>query len=79
VFRGYLQRQFASRLGVAAGIFAQALLFGVVHGYQGWEPLLGITLLGLAFGAAARVRRSLVPGMIAHALIDVVGGLQLLR
>lgn len=79
-FRGYLQRQFGALLGSRwAGLIAQAILFGAAHGYQGAMPILRITLFGLLFGAAALGRRSLVPGMIAHAAVDVIGGLALLR
>lgn len=78
-FRGYLQRQFASKVGSLGGIAIQALLFGVAHGYQGVGPLIGITMIGLIFGVAAWGRRSLVPVIIAHVAIDIVGGLQLLR
>lgn len=78
-FRGYLQRQFASRLGMAPAILAQAVLFGVSHGYQGVGSMLQITLFGIVFGLTAWARSSLVPGMTAHAAIDVLGGLQLLR
>ena len=80
VFRGYLQRQFAALLGNRwAGVIAQAIFFGVTHGYQGALPVLRITLFGLMFGAAALVRRSLVPGMTAHAAVDVIGGLAAFR
>jgi membrane protease YdiL (CAAX protease family) len=77
VFRGYLQRQFAALAGPVAAILLQALLFAIVHGYQGWEPLLRIGLLALLLGVMAAARRSLVPGMVAHALIDIIGGLGL--
>jgi membrane protease YdiL (CAAX protease family) len=80
VFRGYFQRQFGAWLGSPwAGVAAQALLFGVTHGYQGGVLVLRIALLGLVFGAAALLRRSLVPGMVAHAATDIIGGLALLR
>jgi membrane protease YdiL (CAAX protease family) len=80
VFRGYLQRQFGALLGNRwAGVIAQAVFFGVTHGYQGALPVLKITLFGLMFGAAALVRRSLVPGMAAHAMVDVIGGLAVFR
>jgi membrane protease YdiL (CAAX protease family) len=80
VFRGYFQRQFGAWLGSPwAGVAAQAVLFGVTHGYQGGVLILRICLLGLIFGAAALLRRSLVPGMIAHAATDIIGGLALLR
>ena len=76
VFRGYLQTQFGALLGSPwLGVAAQAILFGVTHGYQGAALVLKIAILGLIFGAGARLRRSLVPGMAAHAALDVIGGL----
>jgi membrane protease YdiL (CAAX protease family) len=79
-FRGYFQRQFAALAGRPwLGVVAQALLFGVTHGYQGGMLMLRIVLLGLIFGVAAQLRRSLVPGMAAHAGLDIIGGLALLR
>jgi membrane protease YdiL (CAAX protease family) len=80
VFRGYFQRQLGAWLGSRwLGVAAQAVLFGVTHGYQGGVLILRICLLGLIFGAAALLRRSLIPGMIAHAATDIIGGLALLR
>jgi membrane protease YdiL (CAAX protease family) len=80
VFRGYFQRQLGAWLGSPwLGVAAQAVLFGVTHGYQGGILILRICLLGLIFGAAALLRRSLVPGMVAHAATDIIGGLALLR
>ena len=80
VFRGYMQRQFAALLPSPwLGMAAQAVLFGVTHGYQGALPVLRITVFGLIFGLAALGRRSLIPGMVAHAAVDVIGGLSVLR
>ncbi len=80
VFRGYFQRQLGALLGSPwLGLVAQALLFGVSHGYQGGVQMLKISLLGLLFGLAALLRRSLVPGMAAHAAADMIGGLAALR
>lgn len=80
VFRGYLQRQFGALLRSRwLGLLAQALFFGVTHGYQGALPILKITLFGLLFGIVALLRRSLVPGMIAHAAVDMIGGLAAFR
>jgi membrane protease YdiL (CAAX protease family) len=79
-FRGYLQRQFGVLLASPwLGVAAQAVLFGVSHGYQGPVPILRITIIGLAFGAMALLRRSLVPGIVTHAAMDVIGGLSALR
>jgi uncharacterized protein len=75
-FRGYLQRQLTVMTGnTPAALVLQALLFGVSHGYQGAEPVIRITVFGLLFGLVAMVRKSTRPGMIAHALVDIVGGL----
>jgi membrane protease YdiL (CAAX protease family) len=80
VFRGYFQRQLGARLGSPwAGVVAQAVLFGVTHGYQGGVLILRICVLGLLFGAAALLRRSLIPGIVAHAATDIISGLALLR
>jgi membrane protease YdiL (CAAX protease family) len=43
----------------------------VGHWYQGIKMVIIITLLGLLFGGFAHWRKSLRPGMIAHALSDV--------
>jgi CAAX protease family protein len=80
VFRGYLQRQFGALLASPwLGLAAQAMLFGVTHGYQGAVPMLKISLFGALFGLVALRRRGLVPGMIAHAAVDVIGGLAAFR
>jgi membrane protease YdiL (CAAX protease family) len=75
VFRGYFQRQFAALArSRPAGLVMQALLFGISHGYQGVDAAVRITLFGLLFGALAQSRRSLRPGMAAHAWTDVYSG-----
>jgi membrane protease YdiL (CAAX protease family) len=79
-FRGYFQRQFGAWLGSRwLGLAAQAALFGVAHGYQGGVSIVRITIFGLIFGLAALLRRSLVPGMVAHAGLDIIGGLAAFR
>jgi membrane protease YdiL (CAAX protease family) len=79
VFRGFLQRQFAALLGNrAAAIVLQAVIFGVAHLYQGTIPVIHIVIFGLIFGTAAALRRSLIPGIIAHAAIDLLNVLSVL-
>jgi hypothetical protein len=76
VFRGYFQRQFEVLARHRwAGLVLQALLFGVAHGYQGVLACSKIAVLGAAYGGLAIWRRSLRPGMIAHAGTDVLGGI----
>lgn len=76
IYRGYFQRQFiAMTRNVAAGIALSAALFGAAHLYQGISHTLQIALLGVMRGIVAYWCRSVRPGMIAHALQDVLGGL----
>jgi uncharacterized protein len=71
VYRGYLQHQFITfTRSLPAGILLSAVLFGASHAYQGFRPALLICLGGLMSGTLAWWRRSVRPGMIAHALQD---------
>lgn len=76
VFRGYLQRQFhaLSRSALVA-VLAQAVVFGISHGYQGGRQVVTITVLGLLYGLLAWWRHSLRPGMLAHAWTDIFSGI----
>ena len=75
IFRGYFQRQFGGLTGSAwAGVVIQALLFGCAHGYQGAKQMVIIFCLGLTFGIAAKLRKSLRPTMIAHGWTDFFAG-----
>jgi membrane protease YdiL (CAAX protease family) len=78
IFRGYLQRQFAA-LGRSAvvGIVASAAIFGLGHGYQGPRMMVVISIFGAFFGILAHFRKSLRPGMMAHALQDSFSGISL--
>lgn len=76
IFRGYFQRQFtALSHSVVVGIALQAIIFGTSHGYQGWKLMSIIAIYGACFGWLAHWRRSLRPGIVAHALQDTVEGL----
>jgi uncharacterized protein len=75
-FRGYFQRQFAALAHSRwKALFVQAALFGISHGYQGVEACVRIAAFGLLFGALALWRRSLRPGMVAHAWGDIASGI----
>ena len=76
IYRGYLQRQFTALThSVAGGIVLQAIAFALSHGYQGWRFVLLIAVLAAMLGLLANWRRSLRPGMIAHALQDGITGI----
>ncbi len=76
VYRGYLQTQLTAFTGSAGvGIVLQAVLFGIAHAEQGASTAARLAVYGLAFGALARWRRSLLPGIACHAWTDVASGL----
>ena len=73
-FRGYLQKQFQAIAGsVPLAVLFQAIVFGVGHLYEGVGATTRITLFGVLFGLLAVWRKSLRPGMIAHAWSDIFG------
>jgi hypothetical protein len=80
IFRGYLQRQFGA-LGRNAiiGIIASGVLFGLAHGYQGPRMMVAIGFFGVFFGILAHLRKSLRPGMMAHAFQDSIAGIGLFK
>ena len=75
IFRGYLQRQFGIMArSTLAGVIASAIVFGAAHGYEGSQRMLLIGIFGLLFGLLAWWRKSLRPGIIAHAWHDGLSG-----
>jgi CAAX protease family protein len=78
IFRGYLQRQLgALARNLWAGIALAGLIFGFAHGYEGAGRMVLVGIYGMMFGLLAHFRRSLRPGMIAHAFHDGIMGLAL--
>jgi membrane protease YdiL (CAAX protease family) len=76
IFRGYLQLQIAALTrSMLAGVLLSAIVFGASHGYEGGPRMLLIGIFGLMFGLLAWWRRSLRPGMIAHAWHDALSGI----
>jgi uncharacterized protein len=74
VYRGYLQKQLmALTKSAPAGIVFSALVFGGAHSYQGLARASLIAVLGVMSGGLAYWCGSVRPGMIAHALQDVLG------
>jgi len=75
IFRGYLQRQLmVMTRSRPAGMILAAATFGLVHLYQGWRMATVIGLYGLMFGVLAHWRRTVRPGMSAHAWQDALTG-----
>ena len=57
-----------------AGVLLSAVVFGASHGYEGGARMILIGIFGLMFGLLAWWRKSLRPGMIAHAWHDALSG-----
>lgn len=75
LFRGYLQQQFiALTRNAYAGIVIAGALFGAAHGYQGARYMVLLAIYGMFFGLLAHLRKSLRPGMMAHAWQDAFSG-----
>lgn len=75
IYRGYLQRQLiAMSKSATIGILGTAVLFGAGHAYKGGAGAIRIVLFGAMFGVLAYWRKSVRPGMIAHAFTDAFAG-----
>ena len=75
LFRSYFQKQLiALTNSVPAGIGLAALIFAGSHLYQGGARAAVIGVMAVLGGILAHWCRSVRPGMIAHALQDVLGG-----
>lgn len=75
VFRGYVQLQLlALSRKTWIAVLGQGCIFGLMHAYQGWRPVVNITVIGVLFGALAAWRKTLRVGMIAHGWQDFWAG-----
>jgi membrane protease YdiL (CAAX protease family) len=76
LYRGWLISFTGALLGsIWAGMVAAALIFGLGHAYQGRQGIAATGALGLVFGTIFVTVKSLVPGQIIHAMIDIVNGI----
>jgi membrane protease YdiL (CAAX protease family) len=77
-FRGFafsrLERLFGGGRGGAAGaLLGQALIFGLLHSYQGVGGMVSTSLLGLVLGGVFLIsRRNLVACILLHGLMDTL-------
>ncbi|MDI6871997.1 MAG: CPBP family intramembrane metalloprotease [Bacillota bacterium] len=76
-FRGFIQEVFRERLGSWRAVAAAALLFAVIHRYA--VQFLPVFLVGLLLSALYEWRRSLTAGITAHAALNFLALLELLK
>ena len=63
-----------SRLAICVALITQALIFGIVHAYQGPVGIISATVSGLVFGALiVSCRGSIWPAAIAHGGSNTIG------
>jgi membrane protease YdiL (CAAX protease family) len=74
VYRGYFITQLRAFTGsVAVAIAFQAVLFGIAHANQGADAVVRFGIYAIIFGIVAVWRRSLVPTIVCHVGIDMIG------
>jgi uncharacterized protein len=74
IYRGFLLQQLTLRTRRSSlAILGQAMLFGASHGYQSVKSMALITAWGVLYGLLVVWRKSLAPGMVAHACLDIAG------
>ena len=72
-FRGYMQVPMENRYSPFLAITVVSVVFVLVHLHQAWSgPILAqIFLISVLFGSIAYYSGSLIPGIIAHIIMDV--------
>jgi membrane protease YdiL (CAAX protease family) len=77
IFRGLLFATFRRRFGLVVSAFASALIFAAAHGY-GWVGLVSVLWSGALWAWSYERTRSIVPGMLAHAIVNLLATLSVL-
>lgn len=77
-YRGFLIPVLGSLFGgVWPGAVLSSLAFGLLHAYQGWLGIFRTALLGFGLAVSFILLDTLWPAIVAHAILDVLGGLVL--
>lgn len=73
-FRGYMQVPLEKRYSPVLSIAIVSIVFVLAHLHQAWSGpiLVPIFLLSVMFGSIAYYSGSLIPGIIAHIIMDIL-------
>ena len=73
-FRGYMQTPLEKKYGAFKGILITAIIFFIAHLHQAWTNSIEIQIIiiSIMIGYLAYATNSLIPGIIAHVLFDIV-------
>lgn len=78
LFRGFVMHRLTQIFGATAGsawiaVVLQALIFGLLHFYQGTTGILLTAGIGLILGLSVMALDNLWPAIVAHGLVDTIG------
>jgi len=77
---GFLLAALAPLVGsTIVALLISSFLFGMLHAYQHPFGVARAAILGVALGIPYLVSGTILPSMLSHTLIDVIGGLWLVR
>jgi membrane protease YdiL (CAAX protease family) len=77
-YRGFLIPALTLVLGWSWGAaILSSLVFGLLHGYQGWLGVIRTALLGFVLASSFILSGVLWPAIVAHAILDVLAGIVL--
>lgn len=74
VYRGYVVWVLSPWVGVWGAAAVSVIGFGLAHSYLGRQGVIRATIAGAVFAVAVVGLRSLYPGMILHAVLDMGAG-----
>lgn len=74
-YRGYAIPVLIPVVGSVGALLLTSVVFGVLHVYQGALGILRTTAMGATLAGGFLLSGSLLPGMIAHTLIDLLAGI----
>jgi membrane protease YdiL (CAAX protease family) len=74
IYRGFLLWAFRPWLGLWGAALASTISFGFAHAYQGRSGVIRAGTLGAVFVVLAIATGSVVPGIVLHALLDLISG-----
>jgi membrane protease YdiL (CAAX protease family) len=76
IYRGYLQEQFLRLTrSMTLAIVLQAALFAILHVTLPWKFAVSAAGMALFLGALVAWKKTLFPAMLAHTLVNLLGGL----
>lgn len=76
-YRGYAVPVLAGLVGPVGAVAISSAAFGVLHAYQGWVGVVRTAVLGVILGVSFLYLGSLWPAILAHTILDLIGGLVL--